>query len=63
MTKNQLANYHLEYYVKNKGTFDLYFEFYPSDRQLQFLIERNDILRATIWKRSSGEWIRVIDLI
>lgn len=58
-----MKNYHLEYHVNHKGTFDLYFEMYPSDQQLQFLIDRNDIIFATLWKRSNGEWIRVIDLI
>lgn len=56
--------YILEYYVKNRGVFEKIFDEYPTDKQLQFLIDASDIYYATIWKQGNdGYSYRVIDLI
>ena len=57
--------YILEYYIKFRGVFEKKFDEYPTDEQLQFLDCRNDICRATLWKKSDyGDYlVRVIDLI
>ena len=58
--------YWLEYHIEHKGTFDKYFDHYPTEEETHFLVERNDISRATLWKQindKSNEFIRVIDLI
>ena len=58
--------YWLEYHIEHKGTFDKYFDHYPTEEETRFLVERNDISRATLWKESndkSYEYIRVIDYI
>lgn len=60
---NKKMKYELSYHINGKGTFDKEFDHYPTDKELQFLIDRNDVECATIWKRSNGEWLRVIDLI
>lgn len=57
--------YIIEYYVKNHGVFEKKFDEYPTDEQRQFIIDRNDIYRATLWKKSDyGDYlVRVIDLL
>lgn len=57
--------YILVYYVKNRGVFEKKFYKYPTDKQLHFLIDRNDIYSATLWKKSKEDTflVRVIDLI
>lgn len=58
-----MKNYNLEYHVNHVGTFDLYFDDYPTEEQRQFLVDRNNIIFATLWKRNNGDWVRVLDLI
>lgn len=56
--------YELSYHINGKGTFDKQFDHYPTEEDTQFLIDKNDIIRATVWKKTEdGETIRVIDLI
>lgn len=58
--------YILVYYVKNRGVFEKRFEDYPNEQELQFLAERNDIIKATLWNKPSDspyDYFRVIDLI
>lgn len=59
----RIRNYELEYHVKNVGVFSQRFTHYPTEKELQFLVDRTDIDRATIWKQTDTAFIRVIDLI
>lgn len=54
--------YWLEYFVNNKPH-NKYYDHFPTDEETYFLIERNDITRAILWKKVDKEWIRISDLI
>ena len=55
--------FELTYHIQGKGTFDKQFDHYPTDEELYFLIERTDIQKATLWKKTTDEWFKVLDLI